>query len=412
MSLALIEKIPIEQFIAKAQKYIEENPVTVGVSAAVTVFTGILVFRKAELNRDGTDYNNQLTGGMRLLNNTDHTLKGSQFSESINDYENMFAGARSTTGAITNEESIDVRRARYATMIDHFYNLVTDFYEWGWGQSFHFGPRFHNETFNESIKRIEYYLALRLGLHHGMKALDVGCGVGGPMRNIAVFTGASIEGVTINEYQVNIGNKYNSNNGLSGVCNIRKGDFQQLASFFPKEYFDRAYAIEATCHSPDRVQCFKGVHEVLKPDGLFAVLEWVMCNGYNSNNPEHVRIKEGIEVGNGLPTLVTPDKILESFQEAGFEIVDHFDLNRNAHAANEIPWYATLNGSYSLSGFRMTYAGRLMTHSMVWTLELLRIAPSGSTKVSSLLNATALDLVDGGKDSIFTPSYFIIARKK
>ncbi len=60
----------------------------------------------------------------------------------------------------------------------------------------------------------------------------------------------------------------------------------------------------------------------------------------------------------------------------------------------------------------MTWVGRLVTHSMVWTLELLRIAPAGSTQVSALLNATALDLVDGGKLEIFTPSFFFLARKK
>ncbi len=60
----------------------------------------------------------------------------------------------------------------------------------------------------------------------------------------------------------------------------------------------------------------------------------------------------------------------------------------------------------------MTYVGRLCTHAMVWTLELLRIAPTGSTRVSALLNATAIDLCDGGKDAIFTPSYFFLAKKK
>jgi len=137
-----------------------------------------------------------------------------------------------------------------------------------------------------------------------------------------------------------------------------------------------------------------------------------MLDGYNPNNKNHVRIKEGIEVGNGLPTLVGPNEVAKALEEAGFEIVDSFDLNKNVHASNQIPWYDTLNGKMSLSGFRMTHIGRMCTHSMVWTLELLRIAPAGSTRVSALLNATAIDLVDGGKDEIFTPSYFFLAKKK
>ncbi len=46
-------------------------------------------------------------------------------------------------------------------MVNTFYDLVTDFYEWGWGQSFHFAPRFKGEGFHESIKRLEYFVALR-----------------------------------------------------------------------------------------------------------------------------------------------------------------------------------------------------------------------------------------------------------
>ena len=51
-------------------------------------------------------------------------------------------------------------------------------------------------------QRHEYYLAGRLGLKKGSKVLDWGCGIGGPYRNIARFTGADITGITINEYQV------------------------------------------------------------------------------------------------------------------------------------------------------------------------------------------------------------------
>jgi sterol 24-C-methyltransferase len=82
-----------------------------------------------------------------------------------------------------------------------------------------------------------------------------------------------------------------------------------------------------------------------------------------------------IQVGNGLPTLATPQHIIDCLEKSGFEVEDSYDANKGVHAANEIPWYDTLNGKMSLSGFRMTHVGRLVTHSMVWTLELLRIAP-------------------------------------
>jgi sterol 24-C-methyltransferase len=62
-------------------------------------------------------------------------------------------------------------------------DLATLFYEWGWGQSFHFANQFRDENFRQSIRRHEYYLASRLdNLRTGARLLDCGCGVGGPMR--------------------------------------------------------------------------------------------------------------------------------------------------------------------------------------------------------------------------------------
>lgn len=52
--------------------------------------------------------------------------------------------------------------------------------------------------------------------------------------------------------QVNVGNKYNRDAGLSDSCLSRQGDFQTLP--FEDGEFDAAYQIEATCHSPNKVK--------------------------------------------------------------------------------------------------------------------------------------------------------------
>lgn len=300
-----------------------------------------------------------------------------------------------------------------------FDNLVSNTHTFvvhiqGWGQSFHFAPRKKCETFDESIYRSEYYLALRTGLTSEKKALDVGCGVGGPMRNIHQFTGADITGVTINDYQVKVGNQYCAQKGFEQKTRLVQGDFQKLEEKFEKESFDVAYGIEATCHSPDRVTCFKGVHHCLKKGGMFAAYDWIVLpeRGYDANNKEHVRVKEGIEVGNGLPTLATSADIVKALEDSGFEVLDYFDANKDVHSEHDIPWYQTLKGEMSLSGFRMTHVGRICTHILVNVLEFVRIAPKGTVRVSALLNATALDLVEGGEKELFTPSFFFLARKK
>mmetsp|Transcript_33996 Transcript_33996/g.96315 ORF Transcript_33996/g.96315 Transcript_33996/m.96315 type:complete len:103 (-) Transcript_33996:357-665(-) len=78
----------------------------------------------------------------------------------------------------------------------------------------------------------------------------------------------------------------------------------------------------------------------------------------------------------------------------------------------EVPWYDTLDTSrFSLSSFRTTYVGRMITRNMVWALEKVGIAPKGSSDVSTFLETGADALVEGGKKELFTPMYFFVARK-
>jgi sterol 24-C-methyltransferase len=53
---------------------------------------------------------------------------------SIEGCEKLFQGARRDTGSSSKPDSIDTRAKEYKTMVYSFYDLVTDFYEWGWGQ--------------------------------------------------------------------------------------------------------------------------------------------------------------------------------------------------------------------------------------------------------------------------------------
>jgi len=295
-------------------------------------------------------------------------------------------------------------------MVNSFYNLVTDFYEYGWGESFHFAPRARCESFAESLRRHEYHLALKLGLDKSKTCADFGCGVGGPMRNIARFSGAKIVGINNNDYQITVGNKYIVRDNLVNNCQFKKSDFMKLE--YKENHFDAAYAIEATCHAPDKVACFAEVLRVVKPGGLFACYEWVMTDKYDKTNARHRALKEGIEVGNGLPDIATIPHVLESLKKAGWEILDSAEMSTGApHEQKQIPWYAALEGSFSISGFRMTKIGRQMTHALVNVLQAIRIAPAGSVKVSKLLNDTANDLVESGKLDIFTPSFFFLCRK-
>jgi len=106
-----------------------------------------------------------------------------------------------------------------------YYNLATDFYEYGWGQSFHFCRFAYGEPFFQAIARHEHYLAHMMGLREGMRVLDVGCGVGGPAREIVKFSGCNVVGLNNNDYQIQRATRYAEKEGLSHKLKYTKGDF-------------------------------------------------------------------------------------------------------------------------------------------------------------------------------------------
>ncbi len=303
---------------------------------------------------------------------------------------------------------IETRKSGYTTMINHYYDLVTDFYEHGWSKSFHFAPRFDGESFDSSLARSEHYFALRLGLAPGMKVLDVGCGVGGPMRAIARFSGASIEGVNNNDYQLEKVREYNDAAGLAQLCSGFKGDFMNLD--VPAQSYDAAYAFEATCHAPDKAKVYREIYDALKPGASFAAYEWCMTSGYDPNNLEHRRIKHGIAEGDSLPDISTVPETLGALEEAGFEVIDAYDASSTSDP--ETPWYLPLVGeTSSLLAIRRGRVGRFLARRTIRTLEALRIAPEGSADVSRMLGAAAESLIAGGEQRIFTPNYFLLVRR-
>ncbi|KAL0464450.1 UNVERIFIED_CONTAM: Cycloartenol-C-24-methyltransferase [Sesamum latifolium] len=284
------------------------------------------------------------------------------------------------------------RKSNYTDMVNKYYDLVTSFYEYGWGESFHFAPRWKGESLKESIKRHEHFLALQLALKPGQKVLDVGCGIGGPLREIARFSSTSVTGLNNNEYQISRGKALNRMVGLDQTCDFVKADFMKMP--FPENSFDAVYAIEATCHAPDAVGCYKEIYRVLKPGQCFAAYEWCMTDGYDPNNEEHQQIKAEIELGNGLPEIRWTHQCLDALKQAGFEIVWEKDLALDS----PVPWYLPMDTShFSFSSFRLTSVGRFFTRNMVKALEALGVAPKGSQRVQAFLEKAAEGLVAGGK---------------
>ena len=58
--------------------------------------------------------------------------------------------------------SNDQHNAYDADVANSFYNLATEFYEYGWGDSFHFGFRHKNEPHSKAIANSQNFVAAKL----------------------------------------------------------------------------------------------------------------------------------------------------------------------------------------------------------------------------------------------------------
>ena len=82
----------------------------------------------------GNSFGGSITGSVSLLSNPDSMIQRENVKDEMENYDNMFLGARTNVGSLHKQESIEKRQKEYQTMVNSFYNLVTDFYEYGWGQ--------------------------------------------------------------------------------------------------------------------------------------------------------------------------------------------------------------------------------------------------------------------------------------
>ncbi len=307
------------------------------------------------------------------------------------------------------EEKYQQRTSKSQLATDNFYTLITKFYEKGWGNSFHFARRQKGESFGDSILRHEKYLAEKLELKPGDKVLDVGCGIMGPARFIASITGAHITGLTINQYQVDRSRELNEASEVSDLLGVRQGDYMDMP--FDEDSFDKMFAIESLCHAPDLGGVYEQIYKHLKPGGTACFYQWCLNDSYDPANPEHVKIKEGIEYGNSITRLKTMKEINEYLEKSPLTVVETIDLLEH-QGDDSVPWYGTLQAGWSLKQFRQTKLSRTFMSYILRIFEALGVFPKGVSKTQQVLLVAADALVKAGRLKIFTPMYFIKVKKE
>ncbi|CAO3589498.1 unnamed protein product [Absidia cylindrospora] len=318
-----------------------------------------------------------------------------------------------------NETFVDHRREQAQTMTNSFYDLVTDFYEYGWGKSFHFAKLYKGDTFEQNINRHEGFLALKLGLNQNMRVLDVGCGVGGPLREIVKASGgAHVTGINNNAYQIERCLAYSKKFGLGAKTDFVKGDFTNMP--IADTTFDSVFSVEATVHAPRLEMVYAEIFRVLKPGGRFACYEWCTTDAYDENDLGQKKVIHAIEQGNSISKLYSTKQCLDALLSVGFKIIEEGDVATNSGDSTmdvfdggaTVPWYYTLSKpDPGLRGLLRSPWGRRYTDYLLTALNKVKLVPSGVLETSQLLNAAADNLVLGGEMGIFTPMFFFMVEK-
>jgi len=106
----------------------------------------------------------------------------------------------------------------------------------------------------------------------------------------------------------------------------------------------------------------------------------------------------------------------EAMVKVGFAIEHEEDL---AERPDVVPWYYPLEGDIwkaqtawdYLTVWRMSWSGKLVSHTAIRFMEGLGLLPKGTYDVGESLKVAADALVKGGQSKLFTPMYLAICRK-
>jgi cyclopropane-fatty-acyl-phospholipid synthase len=136
---------------------------------------------------------------------------------------------------------------RDASAISHHYDVSNRFYEWVLGPTMAYTcacyPR-EDATLEEAQAYKFDLVARKLGLHEGMRLLDVGCGWGGMVMHAAREYGVKALGVTLSAQQAAWAQAAIEREGLSGLAEVRHMDYRDV----PETGFDAVSSIGLTEH--------------------------------------------------------------------------------------------------------------------------------------------------------------------
>jgi cyclopropane-fatty-acyl-phospholipid synthase len=229
---------------------------------------------------------------------------------------------------------------RDASAISHHYDVSNTFYEWVLGPSMAYTcacyPR-EDATLEEAQENKFDLVARKLGLHEGMRLLDVGCGWGGMVMHAAREYGVKALGVTLSEQQAEWAQRAIKENGLSDLAEVRHMDYRDVT----EAEFDAVSSIGLTEHigKANLPSYFAFLYGKLKPGGR--LLNHCITR---PDDVEETRRRSGFINRYVFPDgeLEGPGYLISRMHDTGFE-VRHEENLREHYAMTLAGWCRNLD---------------------------------------------------------------------
>ena len=168
------------------------------------------------------------------------------------------------------------------------------------------------ERMNRSHGPLRAFGLPLLSWRPGMRILDVGCGGGAAIAEMLNLSSDSvIDGIDYSEVSVRQSEELNKKE-LGRRCNITQADVAKLP--FPGDTYDLVTAVETVYFWPDIRSAFQEIFRVLKPQGVFAILN-------EGSDPEQCNWPSV----DGFMRIYRPEELTELLKKAGFQEIkaDH-----------------------------------------------------------------------------------------
>jgi sterol 24-C-methyltransferase len=166
----------------------------------------------------------------------------------------------------------------------------------------------------------EEWWADHLNLKPGKQALELGCGRGRITHHIASYTGANVIGLNIDPVQIKTAEKYAAEQGMSEQTKFMLANMNDPFPF-ENESFDAFYQVQAMTYAESLEGVFGEIYRVLKPGARMHIVDGVMLDGFNAEDPEHKRLLRETREVTGWGGLWHHSEWKKSIEAAGFEVI-------------------------------------------------------------------------------------------